>query len=244
MWFFLLFAALIILQRRLHFEIQAILLLLTRQANLTFALFSLIFFPGVLLHESSHYLAARILGVRTGRFSLLPQTLPDGRLQLGYVETSSTDLIRDAIIGSAPLLSGGAFVAVAGLWLLKLPLAWQSLSSNDAESFWLALYTITNQADFWLWFYLIFTVSSTMFPSASDRRAWIPILAFVCLLLIIALLAGAGPWMMENIAPWLNRAFISMAVVLGISTFVHFILLPPLWILRTVISGWKRVRVV
>jgi hypothetical protein len=243
-WFFILFAALTFLQRRLHFETQAILLLVTGQVNLTFSLFSLIFFPGVVLHEISHYLAARLLGVRTGRFSLLPQTLPNGRLQLGYVETSSTDLFRDALIGCAPLLSGGAFVAIAGLWLLKLPLLWQSLLTSDAESFWIALQSIANQADFWLWFYLIFTISSTMFPSASDRRAWVPILVFLGIIVGLALLVGAGPWILENIAPWLNRAFVSMAVVLGISAVIHFILLPPLWILRTLISHWRGLSVV
>ncbi|HLE15263.1 MAG TPA: hypothetical protein VI776_10980 [Anaerolineales bacterium] len=242
-WFVLLLAALTILQRRLHFETQAILLLITRQANLTYILFSLLFFPGVLLHETSHYLVARLLGVRTGRFSLLPQPLPDGRLQLGYVETASTDLLRDALIGSAPLISGGIFVAFAGLWLLELPLLWQSLLVEQTEHFWLTLRAIVNQPDFWLWFYLIFTVSSMMFPSVSDRRTWFPILVFILILVGLALMFGAGPWLVDTLAPWMNRVFISMAVVLGISAVVHFILLPPLWILRSLLTHWLRLRV-
>ena len=91
---------------------------------MTLGLFSLLFFPGVLLHELSHFLMARLLGVRTGRFSLLPSLMPDGKLRLGYVETDETDLLRDALIGTAPLITGGAAVAYLGISRLGLvPLA-------------------------------------------------------------------------------------------------------------------------
>src|SRR5512145_1583640 len=93
-------------QRWLHRETQLVFLLLTRSARLALGLFSLLFFPGVLLHELSHYLMARLLGVRTGRFSLLPELMPDGKLRLGFVETAETDIVRDALIGAAPLISG------------------------------------------------------------------------------------------------------------------------------------------
>ena len=102
-WFILMLVPLILLQRLLHREIQAVFLILTRDPRITMGIFSLIFLPGVFLHELSHFLMAKILGVRTGRFSLFPQSLPDGRLQLGYVETTRSDIIRDSLIGAAPL---------------------------------------------------------------------------------------------------------------------------------------------
>ena len=77
----LMLISLYFLQHRLHFEIQATFMLLTHRAEIALALFSLLFFPGVFLHETSHYLLARLLGVRTGHFSLLPEPLPDGRLR-------------------------------------------------------------------------------------------------------------------------------------------------------------------
>ncbi|HEX9028794.1 MAG TPA: hypothetical protein VF823_06440, partial [Anaerolineales bacterium] len=109
----LLLGALLILQRLSQRETQAIFLLLTRRADIAVVLFSLLFLPGVILHEASHYVVARLLRVRTGRVSLLPRTLPNGRLQLGFVETASSDWLRDTLIGAAPLFSGGAFVAYA-----------------------------------------------------------------------------------------------------------------------------------
>jgi hypothetical protein len=98
-WLLLLVGPLLFLQRRLHREIQAVFLLLTKRPEISLALFSVLFFPGVLLHETSHWLAAHLLAVRTGRFSLLPRPLKDGRLQPGFVETSVTDPVR------APLLA-------------------------------------------------------------------------------------------------------------------------------------------
>jgi hypothetical protein len=86
-WFLVMLLPLVFLQRFLHREIQAVILLLTRNIQLTIGLFSVLFFPGVFLHELSHFLMAKVLSVRTRGFSLIPQSLSDGRLQMGYVET-------------------------------------------------------------------------------------------------------------------------------------------------------------
>jgi hypothetical protein len=235
MWLLLILGPFFFVQRRFHRETQAVLLLITRHHEISLALFSLLFFPGVLLHELSHYVTARILGVRTGRFSLLPTPMPDGRLRLGFVETAPVDFVRDAFIGAAPLLSGGLFVAYAGLQRLKLPLLWDSLA-NGSLPLKDALAAISGQADFWLWFYLAFTVSSMMLPSASDRRAWLPLTLAVVMLIGMALLGGAGPWMMRNLAPTLNQAMQAIAVTFGISVFLHLALLLPVWAARKLLN--------
>jgi len=234
-WCISLLVVLAILERRLHFETQAILLLMTRRAEIALALFSLLFFPGVLLHETSHYLAARLLGVKTGRFSLLPQPLPDGRLRLGFVETTGTDLLRDALIGVAPLVAGGAFVIYAGLLRLGLPALWDGFVAGEARALSEALSLTYARPDFWLWFYLTLAVSSTMLPSASDRRAWLPVFLVIAILIGLALLAGVGPWLLGNVAPPFNQALRSLAILFGISAGIHLILLPPLWAFRQVI---------
>ena len=112
-WFLVGVIGLAILQRRLHNEIQSVLFLITKRIDLALAIFSILFLPGVLLHELSHYFMARLLKVPVGRLSIIPQSLPDGRLRLGYVETAATDFLRDALIGAAPLISGCI------LWLMQ-----------------------------------------------------------------------------------------------------------------------------
>lgn len=231
-------------QRWLHQEIQYIFLLLTRRPALSLGLFSFVFFPGVLLHELSHFVMALLLRVRTGSFSLLPALMPDGKLRLGYVETEQTDVLREALIGTAPLITGGAAVAYLGITRLGLlPLA-ALVTQGNWPGFFQGLLALPGQSDFWLWFYLTFAISSTMLPSASDRRAWLPIGLVVFGLIGLALFAGIGPWMLDNLAPWLDRAFRALATIFGISLSLHLVLLLPIRLLREFISGITRLRIV
>ncbi|MCC6147293.1 MAG: hypothetical protein IT308_06960 [Anaerolineaceae bacterium] len=234
---------LLFFQRRLHREVQVILLILTRRPALVIGIFSFLFFPGVALHETSHFLMARLLGVRTGRFSLLPKMLPDGRLRMGYIETSTTDFLREALIGAAPLLTGVVCVAYMGINHLGLSPMTDALRWNAWENLVEALLQLPQQPDFWLWFYLIFAISSMMFPSASDQRGWLPLAFIFGAVTIIALLAGAGNWMLENLAPRLNSFFLSLAAVFAISLLTHVTLIVPTSIFRLLLSRITGLRV-
>lgn len=235
-WLLLILAPLLLFQRLLHREIQAVFLLLSRRVEISQVLFALLFFPGVLLHELSHFLMARLLLVRTGSFSLIPRSMPDGRLQLGYVETAQTDLLRDALIGVAPLLAGGLFVAYAGQNRLGLIGMWDAVRQAGSQALPAAWSVVYQRADFWLWLFLAFTVSSTMFPSRSDRRAWLPLGLAVAVLLALALVAGAGPWMLAHLAPILNQAALAATTVLGLSLGLHLLFLFPFSLLRRVVE--------
>ncbi len=226
-WFTLTLLLLTVLQRFLHREIQAIFLILSRSPEFTIALFSLLFLPGVLLHELSHYLVAVILGVPTPRFSLIPQVLPNGKLQLGYVETAPTDIIRDSLIGAAPLFAGGLVVAFVALTRLSLLPLWDSLRLGQLGAFWSAASVLPHESDFPLWFYLLFAVSSTMLPSQSDRHAWLPLALVIAVLVGLAVLTGAGPWLLANLTPPLNAFLSATSVIFGFSVIAHAALLVP-----------------
>ena len=235
-WLILTLAPLLVSQRFLHREIQAVLLILTRRADLTIALFSLIFFPGVLLHEISHWVAAKLLGVRTGRISLFPRPTGKGRLQMGYVETAETDWLRDALIGAAPLISGGLFVAYAGILRLGAGQSWMQLVPENFPAAVQGILATYAQPDFWLWFYLIFVVSSMMFPSASDRRTWLPVVLILGVLSGIFILAGFGPWLSVHLGEPLQIIIQTTTVIFFISGVVHICLLIPAWVTRMLLS--------
>jgi hypothetical protein len=190
----------------------------------------------VLLHEGSHFFMARILRVRTGRFSLIPRPMGGGKLQLGYVETASADWLRDTCVGMAPLVAGGLFVAYVGLSRLNLVSVGQALLAGNLELFFDSLKDLVGQPDFWLWIYLAFVVSSTMLPSESDRRAWLPLGLILLCLLTLSLLAGAGPWLYDNLAAPLNQVMRSVALIFGISAVLHLILFPFIWSLRSLLA--------
>jgi hypothetical protein len=236
LWFTLTLVPLVILQRLLHREIQAILLIVTRSSQLTIGLFSFLFFPGVFLHELSHFVMAKILRVRTGKTSLIPKSMSNGRLQMGYVETAQTDIVRDSLIGLAPLVAGSLFIAYAGLNRMGLGILLDMLANGQTELFWMGLKLLPQVNDFFLWFYFAFAVSSTMMPSESDRHAWLPFGLWMAGLLALGIFAGAGAWMLENIAPLLNDFLGSVATLFGLSVALHIILLLPTMLLHRIVS--------
>jgi hypothetical protein len=231
------------LQRSLHREIQSAFLLLTRRPGVTQAIFALIFFPGVLLHELSHYLLAKLLRVPTGRISLLPQAQPDGRLRLGYVETGSGGMIRDAMIGFAPLASGCLFVACVAVFRMDLLPLWEIARAGQWQNLLHGLARLPESADFWLWFYLTFTISSTMMPSASDRHAWLPFGLLLVSILGAAFVAGAGPWLLANLAPPFNGFLRGMALIFALSGVLHLVLILPFWGMHRLLARFTRIDV-
>lgn len=244
LWLLLTLVPLVYLQQMLHNEIVGVFFLLTRRLNVALVLFSIVFFPGVLIHELSHWVMARILGVRTGKIWLLPERTPEGNLRMGYVETQKADFGRDALIGAAPLLVGGLVVGYAGVSQLDLDQLWVGLLAGQLAVFGEMLKMVYSQPDFWLWFYIIFVVSSMMLPSESDRRAWLPLLIFALVLMGVALFAGAGEWMLVNLAPWVNRLFAAGAAVFGISALVHILLLVPVILFRKLLNRITGLQVV
>ena len=226
----------IFFQRRLHNEIILLIYLITRHAGVAQVVFSIIFLPGVLLHELSHLIMAWLLRVRTGRFSILPRSLPGGRLRLGYVETEPTDFVRDTLIGAAPPFSGGIAVALIGLNFLGIDILLTTGSTYTVDNLLPLILSIPKQPDFAIWFYLIFTISSTMLPSASDRRSWLVFGLVLLGLISLVLILGAGPWLAANLGSWVNKGLNSITLVVAISLVTHLILLIPIYTIRTLLT--------
>jgi hypothetical protein len=243
-WFVLTLAPLVLLQRLLHREIQAVFLIITRDTRLTMGIFQVIFLPGVFLHEASHFVMAKILRVPTGRFSILPKSLPDGRLQLGYVETARSDIVRDSLIGAAPLITGTILVAYIAFYHLEVRILLDVLREGQLNLFWMGIRALPTVRDFYLWFYLAFCASSTMMPSQSDRHAWLELVIATGVIFSLVLLIGAGPWMWRNIAPLISNFLSSVAVIFGLSAAIHTVLVLPTALIHRVLTRLTGVDVV
>ena len=179
---------------------------------------------------------AKILFVPTGRFSIFPRSLPNGRLQLGYVETARTDIVRDSLVGAAPLIMGSICVAYIAFYPMDARILLDVLREGQFNLFWMGLNALPKVQDFYLWFYLAFAVSSTMMPSESDRHAWIDLIIAVSVLFSIALLFGAGPWMWNRVAPLLSNFLSSVAVIFGLSAVIHMMLILPTLLLHKLLA--------
>jgi hypothetical protein len=244
LWLLICLLPFLFVQRWMHQELQMLFLIITRRPAVSLGLFSILFFPGVFLHEISHYLMAKVLWVRTRRISLLPEASPDGKLRMGYVEVAKVDVLRNALIGAAPLVTGGVVITyLSSNQLDLLPL----INLVDV-GVWMEIYhflvELPKKTDFWLWFYVAFTVSSTMMPSPSDRRSWISLFLVVLGVVALAIAAGAGAWMTNNLLPWFTQGLNALALVFGFSLVIHLVLLLPVGLLRILLGRLTGVRAI
>ncbi len=209
---------LLLADRWLHQHLQGLMLLLTGDGEVALWLYALTLLPGVLIHELSHALAARVLGVRIGRLSIFPRRV-GGRIQLGFVPVEETDFIRASLIGAAPLFAGSAVIFALGHFLFGTPEVLAALVAGSWMDALRGLGYALQAPDAWIWAYLVFAVGNTMLPSSADMHAW-PFLGGALVLLGVVLsLAGGGTQMLKGIAYCLTWA-VRWIVLLGGSTLL------------------------
>lgn len=153
-------------ERWLHQHIFKVGWLLTNNFQTTTILYYILFLPGILLHELSLWLTAGILNVRAERAIAFPAEQEIGELRLNFIRISSrSGAIRYSLAKLAPVIAG-----LVCLWMIAARIfSWQDAAavaaSGSIDDLALALSRVTGTADFWLWFYLAFTVANTMFPA-------------------------------------------------------------------------------
>lgn len=126
-----------------------------RSHKIALHMLSIIFLPGVIVHELAHFLVAELLRVKTGEIEFVP-VLHGNSVKLGSVQIAQTDFIRRFLIGVAPFLAG------SGLLFL---IAWYASAAFSFQSFFNSAQSIFKYA---LIVYGLFVISNTMFSSAKD----------------------------------------------------------------------------
>ncbi len=167
--FFILLASLWWLSWRIGLLIQEIVYLSTGSDNLAMVILFLIYLPGILVHEASHWLVARILGLKTSRFRVWPKYTRN-TIGLGSVTVSSGGVVWDSLVGLAPLLIGSALIVLIGEQVFDtqtLAFAWRTGRLLDGLNF--VVTGLAQNPDSLLWSYLLFAIANAMMPSASDR---------------------------------------------------------------------------
>jgi hypothetical protein len=176
----------IFLQQWLHRHIQGLTLALTGNSGFALRLLFYLLLPGVLLHEASHYLFAKLLFVRVTGFNIGIGAIDKRQVSLGSVHLQRSDPIRESLIGAAPFVIG-----ISAIWLIvgygfdlwpAGGLAFGRFIDGVRE--------YAGDWTTWLDVYLIFAVSTSMIPSESDREPWALIIAIIGLVTLVAVLAG------------------------------------------------------
>ncbi len=137
-----------------------------KRKKLAAYLLSVLFFPGTVLHELSHFFAAIVLFLRVGDVEIFP-SIEGNKIKLGRVYYERKDFVRGLLVGIAPLFTGSA--VLFGIFYFNL------FPANDF---------LQNL----IFVYLIFSISSTMFSSKQDLKDLglvVPLVLFLVALVYI-----------------------------------------------------------
>ena len=177
-----------------------------------------------MLRGATGWLAAVALNVRVTRSFQLPQKPAIGPLELNFIRLpADAHPIKGSIIAAAPLAAGLLVVWGIAVNAFALETVLGLAAPGQLDDAGRALSTLLAQADFWLWFYLAFTISNTMFPSpANERRWWQRALPVAVILLILAL----GGRLLWN----------SLALILSLMTLINLFAVMVLGAIEAVIE--------
>ena len=127
-------------------ELFHFLHLFIRRRDVIFSTIAVIFLPGTILHELSHYLAATVLRLQVGEVHIMP-AWKENNLQLGRVTYRKADVVRSITVGVAPFFGALFFFWFVGAF---------------------HLFPSTNIVLTLFFGYLLFSVSANMFSSKQD----------------------------------------------------------------------------
>jgi hypothetical protein len=142
--------------------------------------------PGTVLHESSHVLACRALGVPVGRARLFrPRRRPDGSVVLGSVSHARTGPLRGALISVAPLVLVPAALTGASAALLGPQVVAHLPHGLSTVPAWRLA----------LWGWCTLSCSQAAFPSSGDHIGLLGALFIGVVLgfVLLGLAAAGGP---------------------------------------------------
>jgi hypothetical protein len=241
--FALLVVVLYWLQRWISQHVQGIGILLFNSSNAGMALLWFVLLPGVLLHEISHWLMAKLLGVPTGRLRLTP-SVQGKQVVLGSVEVKRTDALRDSLVGLAPFLAGTLALLVIGYGVFDaagLGLAWERGDWRGLLAQFAGAFRVD---DAWLWLYLLVAVSNAMMPSPSDRESWRLVLIYLAIVATVMLLFGGLPTLPAGLVDALTSGLRTLTYAFGLALLIDLIFAAGLALVELLLSALRGGKVV
>ncbi len=224
-WSLILLAALWWVSRKLTYYFMSVTYALTRHETLTYALYAILVLPGTLIHETSHWLMAKLVGVRTGRVQMLPRLEgKSGQIRLGSVDVRGGSLWQHTLIGLAPFLMGSALTVLLSYALVDLDALARAWQMRDAAAMGRMIMETLRRPDAALGLYLLFTVSESMFLSASDRAPIQKMMFYLGLVLIGLYLFGWLPAFPRAWTEALQNGFRLYALGLSMALALHLAL--------------------
>ena len=211
------------LQRWITQHVQGIGLLLFNKADYGMTLLWLVLLPGILLHEASHWLTARLLGLKTGKFRFTPSTVK-GQIVLGSVEVQRSNAFKDSLVGLAPFLAGTLALLILGYAVFDVGALGRAWQDNAWQRMFDLLAGTLRVDDVFLWLYLVFAISNAMMPSPSDRESWRLVLIYVGAVFLLLLVFGWLPAFSDEFVQQLDAGLRMLTWAFGLALLVDAVL--------------------
>lgn len=203
---FLIFVLLLLilawLSHQISRYIQIVVYFLTRSEDMATVVLFLVFLPGTIIHEAAHWVAARLLGLKTGKFRVWPKRT--GKyIRLGSVTVERGNLLIDSLVGAAPLIVGTFLIALISHRIFGAYLVTEQIARGQWIEGLGALSNALRQPDSGLWLYAIFAIGNAMMPSPSDTEPIKPLLLYLLLATAFYFLIGLPLAPVNSAAVWL-----------------------------------------
>ena len=216
------------LSRRVIQTVFTVFFVLTRSRTIGIWIVTIIFFPGTVVHELAHLFTAEILGVHTGKLTLLPEGLEgphfakaswgEAEIKAGGIMIAETDPLRRTLIGLSPVYIGiGVLTALS--FFIRSPLAaLQGVTLNN-------MFSSPSLYIFFFILYILFAVSNSMFSSKEDMKGVLPFTITAAIFLIAGYFAGLRIGLTNQLLTGFNLVTETLVRSLGVVIAVNLAVL-------------------
>jgi len=183
--------------------------LVTRARSVAVTVVMLLNFPGTVIHELSHLFTAEILGVHTGKLTLVPESIQSDEIKAGSVMIAHSDPFRRYAIGLAPVFWGMTAIAALSYVLFNpnvLP-----FDPNYIQIFDVIIV------------YFLLAVSNSMFSSPEDVRGFIPFAIALGAIFGAAYLAGVRIGLIGAISSFATTIVDGLTKSLGLVLIINIV---------------------
>ena len=204
------------LSGQLSIRTQLVVYHLTGSLDLATVAIFLLLLPGVFVHELSHWVTAKLLGLHPSRFRVWPKRHKHG-LGLGSVHVRSGGTWRDSAVGMAPLIAGSILLALVGSYVFEADLLLGQLEQGRLINVLGAFFDALARPDGLVWAYALFVIGNSMMPSRSDRQPLRTLLLYLAFAALIYFVVGLPIDPLTALLGWLIPM---IQIVVGALIFV------------------------
>ena len=226
------------LSGQLSIRTQLVVYHLTGSLDLATVAIFLLLLPGVFVHELSHWVTAKLLGLHPSRFRVWPKRHKHG-LGLGSVHVRSGGTWRDSAVGMAPLIAGSILLALVGSYVFEADLLLGQLEQGRLINVLGAFFDALARPDGLVWAYALFVIGNSMMPSRSDRQPLRTLLLYLAFAALIYFVVGLPIDPLTALLGWLIPMFQVLAGALLFVILLDVVIVSVLFLVDAVVSGLR-----